>query len=296
MTLKTPKSKGQSRVVDDTDAYLEEIHHEVRLARMMNAPVRLTWWLLVINIVFWVGAKFYGMWLGDQGLASPYFNAEQLTFFTGMKVNELIAGGEWWRLISSQFVHLDAMHLLFNAYGIYILGRFIERCYGLRRMLVIYLASGTIGSLASFLTNPVPAGGASGAVYGLVGALMVFGFKYRKSLPPDLSKALTMGLVPWVVLSLGIGFIESIPMDNAAHIGGLVSGAAIAWIMASRFRQTVQTWTDKVIWALTAVCVVALVWTLAGWSYEATDCLGGVESYEACYPELVEEIEALRQG
>ena len=295
MTSKTSKAEGKSRVVDDQDAYLEQVHQEVRLVRMMNAPVLLTWWLLVINIAFWLAAKFYGMWLGDEGLASPFFNAEQLTFFTGMKVNEFIEAGQWWRLISSQFVHLDAMHILFNAYGIYILGRFIERCYGLRRMLVIYLASGTVGSLASFLTNPVPAGGASGAVYGLVGALMVFGFKYRKSLPPNLSKALTMGLVPWVVLSLAIGFIEAIPMDNAAHIGGLVTGAAIAWLMASRFRQRDKNWTDKAIWALTAVCVVALVWTLAGWSGEATQCLGGVDAYGECYPELVGEIESLRE-
>ena len=282
-------------VVEDTEKYLRKVHQEVRLVRMMSGPVVLMWWLLTVNVVFWFGAKFYGMWLGDQGLGSAYLNAEQLVFFTGMKVNEEIAAGAWWRLLSSQFVHLDLLHLLFNGYGIFVLGRFIERCYGIRRTLVIYLASGTVGSLASFLINTSPAGGASGAVYGLVGAAVVFGLKYRSSLPARLSKALTVGLAPWVVLSLGIGFLDAIPMDNAAHIGGLFTGAAVAWVMASRLRQGKRRWTDRATTVLMVVAGAALVWMLAGWSAEATRCLGSAVSYEGCYPELVEQIQMVQQ-
>lgn len=283
--------KRRATVVEDTDAYLEEVHREVRLVRMMNRPVVLTWWLLVINVVLWVIAKFYGMWLGDQGLASPYFNAEQLVFFTGMKVNDAIAAGDWWRLVSSQFVHLDMLHLLFNGYGIVVLGRFLERCYGIRRILVLYLTSGAVGAFASFVVNPSPAGGASGAVYGLVGAAVIFGIKYRKAIPAKLSWALTIGLAPWVVLSLAIGFLETIPMDNAAHIAGLFTGALVAAVMASRLRQDDATWTDAGLWTLTAVAVGLLVWTLAGWSQEVVDCLPGVDAYARCYPRLVEAIQ-----
>ena len=286
------RPKARAKAVEDPDAYLQSVHREVRLARMMNRPVVLTWWLLVINIVLWAVAKFYGMWLGDEGLASAYFNAEQLVFFTGMKVNEAIVGGDWWRLISSQFVHLDMLHLLFNGYGIFVLGRFLERCYGIRRMLVMYLSAGTVGSLASFLINPSPAGGASGAVYGLVGGAVVFGIKYRKSLPPELSRALTVGLGPWILLSLAIGFIDTIPMDNAAHIGGLFTGALVASLMASRLREQTPRWSQRGLWLLTALAAVCLVWTLAGWSEEATQCLGSVEAYSQCYPNLVEAITA----
>lgn len=282
--------KLRSSVVDDPDAYLERVHEEVRFVRMMNHPVVLTWWLLVINVVLWVVAKFYGMWLGDEGLASPYLNAEQLAFFTGMKFNEAIADGAWWRLISSQFVHLDILHLMFNGYGIFVLGKFLERCYGLRRMLILYLLSGTIGAFASFLINPAPAGGASGAVYGLVGGAVVFGIKYRKSLPPELGRALTIGLAPWIVLSLGIGFLDTIPMDNAAHVGGLVTGALVAAMMASRLRLETPKWSEWVLWALSAVAAAALIWTLAGWTDEVWRCLPSVEAYAQCYPELFEEI------
>ncbi len=278
---------------EETD--LKKIHQEIKLVRMMSRPVVLTWWFLGVNIALWLLAKGYGIWLGDQGLGSIYLNAEQLTFFTGMKVNEAIEGGAWWRLLSSQYVHLDMMHLLLNCYGIFVLGRFLERCYGARRMLVLYVASGTVGSLASFLINPTPAGGASGAVFGLVGGLVVFGIKYRKSLPPELSRALTVGLAPWVVLSVGVGFLDAIPMDNAAHIGGLVTGALIASVMASRLRQRESRWRQRGLWVLSALVIAALIWMIAGWSEEAVQCLGSVEAYGQCYPELVDEILRVRQ-
>lgn len=281
--------------VRDRHAYMDLVDRQVRLVRMMSKPVVLTWWLLVINVVFWVAAKTYGIWLGDQGLASPYLNAEQLSFFTGMKLNEAIRNGAWWRLVSSQFVHLDMLHLLFNCYGIFILGRFLERAYGMRRMLVLYLASGTVGGLASFLINPAPAGGASGAVYGLVGGLVVFGIKYRDSLPSELSRALTVGLAPWILLSLAVGFIDAIPIDNAAHVGGLITGAIVASAMASRLRQQrTPRWTKWGLWLLTSLAVAVLIWTLWWWSEEAMQCLGSVETYAACYPELVAEIEEFR--
>ena len=290
MTEEAPKARTTARVVEDTEAYLKKVHREVRLVRMMNAPVVLTWWLLGINVAFWVAAKFYGMWLGDQGLGSPYFNAEQLSFFTGMKVNEAIADGQWWRLVSSQFVHLDMLHLLFNCYGIFVLGKFLERCYGVRRMLVLYLTSGTVGALASFVINPAPAGGASGAVYGLVGGAVIFGIKYRDTLPRELSRALTVGLAPWIVLSLGIGFLDTIPMDNAAHVGGLLTGVLVAAFLGSRLSEDRPRWVDRAWWALVAVAGAVLVWTLAGWSEEAWQCLGSVEAYSECYPSLVEAI------
>lgn len=282
--------------IDDTPAYVEGVHRQVRLARIMSRPIWLTWWLIAVNLVLWLGAKGYGIWLGDLGLGSPYLNAEQLSFWSGMKLNAEIHGGQWWRLISSQFVHLDMLHLLFNGYGIYVLGRFFERAYGWRRMMVLYVLSGTAGGLASLAINPGPAGGASGAVYGLVGGLLVFGFKYRKWLPEKLSKALTVGLLPWVVLSIGIGFIDAIPMDNAAHVGGLLTGGIITVIMTSRLVQKRRRWTQWGLWALVAMVALVWLWTLGEWSAEATRCLAGVDAFESCYPDLVEQLEDAEQG
>ncbi len=284
-------SSDSADISPQTTYALRMIDREIKLAQMMTRPVILTWWLLALNGLFWLMAKGYGMWLVEAGLTTAYLNAEQLSFFTGMKYNAAIAEGQWWRLLSAQFVHLDILHLLFNGYGIYVLGCFFERAYGARRMLVLYIASGTIGSLASYWINAAPGGGASGAVYGLVGGLIVFGVKYRDWLPSGVSRALTLGLVPWVILSLGVGFIDAIPMDNAAHIGGLLTGALVAALMASRFRSREQGVSDRVVTALTVVAAAGYLWMMVGWSAEVTECLVDEESYRACYPELSAEIE-----
>lgn len=291
------KTARDPEVVSDPERYLDLVEREIHLARIMSRTVTLTWWLLAANIVFWLGARFYGLHLVDNlGLGTRWFNPEQLTFYTGMKVNEHIADGAWWRLISSQFVHLDFLHILFNGYGLFILGPILERFYGARRLFVLYLASGTVGALASFYFNEVPSGGASGAIYGLVGGLLVFGYKYRKSLPSRVSRAFTVGLMPWVGLSLAIGFFDGIPMDNAAHLGGLFSGALITFVMASRLKGRIHPITDKAFWGLSAIGVALLFATALMWSEEITQCTEDRASYIQCYPEISERFEELDPG
>jgi membrane associated rhomboid family serine protease len=273
----------------DADAYMDTIDREVRLARVLNRPVTATWWLLVVNVVIWVLAWGWGNTLG---IVTPYFNNEQLVLFTGMKVNELLEAGQWWRLISSQFVHLDIMHIAFNGYGLYVLGPMIERFFGWRRFLNLYLVAGTAGALASYWFTAMPSGGASGAIYGLVGALLVVGFKYRKQLPERVSKAFTVGMLPWVVLSLGIGFLDSLPMDNAAHLGGLFSGGLMVFVFRSRLRQRARSFGDYAVWTFTALAFGALLWTTAHWTEEVTECAtDGRQAYFACYPELEDQLE-----
>lgn len=275
-------------------SYLDAIERQIRLARIMEQPVVVTWWLLVANIVIWVGGLVFG-WariVETLGITSSYLKFEQLTLYTGMKVDRLILQGQWWRLFSSQFVHLDFLHIIFNGYGLYVLGPILERFYGRKRFFTLYLASGTLASFASFAINDVPSGGASGAIYGLVGGLLVFGWKYRDSLPDRLSRGFTVGLLPWVVLSLAIGFFESVPMDNAAHLGGLFSGGAIALFLHSRVRGATQQSRDTAVWVATLLGVAALIWTAAHWSDEITHCTESKSNYERCYPELVQPPDA----
>ncbi len=275
-----------------------DVHkREQALAGILQSKVRLSWWLLGVNVVLWGLAKFYGIFhlMPETGAAAAGFNAEQLVFYTGMKVNEQIEAGQWWRLLSSQFVHLDIMHILMNAYGLYLLGPMLERFYGARRLFVLYVLSGTVASLASYYFNDVPSGGASGAIYGLVGGLLVFGAKYRRILPQRVTRALTTGFLPWVVFGLSIGFIGSIPMDNAAHLGGLFSGAVLALVMASRLKEIsageprgIDRLGNVVVWILAAVCLAALVWMSVAWSQQVVQCTGDKISFVMCYPELVQ--------
>ncbi len=280
-----PSPRNDLGAVVDADA----LEREVRLARILKRPVTLTRWLLGINVVIWAIAFFWGNTLG---IVTPYFNNEQLVLYTGMKVNELLTAGQWWRLLSSQFVHLDIMHMAFNGYGLYVLGPIIERFYGWRRFLLIYLASGTVGALASFWFTEMPSGGASGAIYGLVGALLVIGFKYRDQLPERVSRSFTTGMLPWVVLSLGIGFLESMPMDNAAHLGGLFTGGLAVLVLRTRLGQRKRSLGDIGVWAFTIAAGLALLWMAESWAVEVVQCaVDGKEAYFECYPDLEAKLE-----
>lgn len=142
----------------------------------------------------------------------------------GANVDTLTKNGDYYRLFTSMFLHIGILHLLCNMYSLYILGKEVENVFGKVKYLIIYLLSGIAGSILSlaFNHNTICAG-ASGAIFGLLGALLYFGYYYRTYL----GATLTRSIIPVIVLNLIIGFTSS-GIDNAAHIGGLVGGILIA--------------------------------------------------------------------
>ena len=142
----------------------------------------------------------------------------------GANVDTLTKNGDYYRLFTSMFLHIGILHLLCNMYSLYIIGREVENVFGKVKYLIIYLLSGIAGSILSlaFNHNTICAG-ASGAIFGLLGALLYFGYYYRTYL----GATLTRTIIPVIVLNLIIGFTSS-GIDNAAHIGGLVGGILIA--------------------------------------------------------------------
>lgn len=142
----------------------------------------------------------------------------------GANVDTLTKNGDYYRLFTSMFLHIGILHLLCNMYSLYIIGKEVENVFGKVKYLIIYLLSGIAGSILSlaFNHNTICAG-ASGAIFGLLGALLYFGYYYRTYL----CVTLTRSIIPVIVLNLIIGFTSS-GIDNAAHIGGLVGGILIA--------------------------------------------------------------------
>lgn len=142
----------------------------------------------------------------------------------GANVDTLTKDGDYYRLFTSMFLHIGILHLLCNMYSLYIIGKEVENVFGKVKYLIIYLLSGIAGSILSlaFNHNTICAG-ASGAIFGLLGALLYFGYYYRTYL----GATLTRSIIPVIVLNLIIGFTSS-GIDNAAHIGGLVGGILIA--------------------------------------------------------------------
>jgi len=152
----------------------------------------------------------------------------------GAKVAPLIAAGEYWRLFTSMFLHIGVMHLFFNGYALLVIGTELERLLGPGRFSAIYLLSGLFGSLASYALSDSLAAGASGAIFGIIGALAAFFLVHRERLGAWGSRRLAnIGIV--IVFNLVLGFSQPGRIDNFAHVGGLLAGLALGWVLAPRY-------------------------------------------------------------
>src|SRR5262245_6725190 len=192
-------------------------------------------------------------------------NSSTLIAF-GAKTNALLRSGEWFRLITPIFIHAGLMHLLLNSYALWMVGMQVEKLYGSARFLLIYLLSGVGGVAGSYFGQAfldkldAPSVGASGAIFGFFGVLAVFGYRYRREMPPATRRAMTAGVLPVIVINLFIGF--TIPfIDNSAHIGGLLTGAALALIIP--YIAPGRERVSKTGLLIVAVCVAVIVYCFA---------------------------------
>ncbi len=133
-----------------------------------------------------------------------------------------VQAGEYWRLLTASFLHGDIIHLLVNMYSLNIIGTQVETFLGRTKYLIVYLGSALTASLLSSIITKSLSLGASGAIFGLLGCLVYFGYHYRLYL----GKTLKTQLLPVIILNLSIGFLMPY-IDNAGHIGGLIGGGFI---------------------------------------------------------------------
>ena len=223
----------------------------VRFARaVLNRPYKFTIALLVANLFV-----FLLMWASSRlSLNALVISFPDLVLIAyGAQLNYLIAAPnhQWWRLVTSMFVHIDVLHMGMNMFSLLILGPFVEKLYGSAKFIVFWVVSGIAGSLAMYLTlRPSlargifgsflfravdgPSAGASGALFGLIGVLFVFGIKYRHELPEGFKRVFGTGLLPIIFINLFIGFVGRSFIGNAAHLGGLFTGAALAVVIDYR--------------------------------------------------------------
>jgi rhomboid protease GluP len=176
-----------------------------------------------LMLIVALGAIF-GWQLSVGALAS-----EESIIAAGALVRERIAQGEWWRLLSATVLHGNVEHIIGNAMSLYILGMASEHAYGTRSMLLIYLASGLAGSLLSAAMSAGPSVGASGAIFGLMGAVMVLFWKHHHELMVR-DKRIGVVVAAWALFTIATGLMTPM-IDNAAHLGGMFGGMAVAWTM-----------------------------------------------------------------
>ena len=162
----------------------------------------------------------------------------------GASYEPFLRQGQFWRLVMPMFLHLGWLHLGMNMFVLFILGPVLEAMYGYGRFLVLYVGAGVCGSFASMTISHNVAAGASGAIMGVAGAILVGGYVHRAELPYRMARVFRRGRLPvmllvFVVMELVVD--RSIPqIDHWGHIGGLVGGALAALAIPPPRRESVD--------------------------------------------------------
>ena len=246
----------------------------IRFARaVLNRPYKFTIGLLIANLFV-----FMLMW-ESSGLSFSVLShvfPDPVLIAYGAQLNTLINGPyhQWWRVITSMFVHINLVHLLVNMFSLLMIGPFVEKLYGSAKFLVFWVVTGIAGAVGTYLTfrpglarGPLgtfifrgvdgPAAGASGALFGLVGVLFVFGIKYRRELPEGFKRVFGTGLLPIILINLFIGFVGRSFIGNSAHLSGLFAGAAVALFVD--YRRPGARASIATIWRVLQVLALAVI-------------------------------------
>lgn len=152
----------------------------------------------------------------------------------GALVREHVLNGEWWRMVTAMFLHGGPDHLIGNMIALFIVGMACEHGFGFWRTLFVYLGSGLAGSALSMAAGPGPSVGASGAIFGVLGAVVVMLYRHQDRFYVR-DKRIGFVLAIWAGWQLLTGFVTPF-IDNFAHLGGLLGGAALALVLEPRLR------------------------------------------------------------
>lgn len=182
---------------------------------------------------------------------------------------DLVADGEWWRIVTSTFLHADFLHLLANMYGLWQIGMIVKNYYGNRFLWSSYIITGVMGSVFSIIFLPNTATvGASGAVFGLMGVLL--GATFRRSRFGVELPFGTTDILPLALYAFAAVFLPGFAVNNWAHLGGFVAGIALGWLLPhklshqSRSELRVEqglTYATVVVFGLCYILMVSAVYS-----------------------------------
>lgn len=217
--LKSDKSDAVDFFKMTEDMNKKSMEEEKTFKRWNNKPSKFNATNIIIAVNIIVFILMYLLGNGSE-------DSKTLLMF-GANYAPLVKMGEAYRVVTSMFIHIGLIHILCNMYALKCIGPEIEKFYGSKKFLIIYLLSGIVGSLVSCVFTPdALSAGASGAIFGLFGSLLYFGTEFRSTLDGILRSP----IMPVIVVNLALGFI--IPgIDIFAHIGGLVAGYLLSKIL-----------------------------------------------------------------
>lgn len=221
-------TKDINKANEDSSIKAEEIFKK-------KTPI-ITYLLILINVIVFAITYIYGSGIEPNVLVK----------FGGL-ISTTNYSFNLSRIFTSMFLHVSIVHLILNMYSLYVLGSQLESFYGKFKFLVIYLVSGIAGNLLTLplLQSNVVSVGASGAIFGLMGSLLYFGYHYRVYL----GTVIKSQIIPLIVLNLLIGFLVT-SINNFAHIGGLVGGILISIVVGVKYKTSTSERINGIIMSL----------------------------------------------
>ena len=219
------------KISDDISKHNKVDAEHIESVFKMKYPI-VTYLLIALNVILYV---------------VPVLTNSYDTIINNFCVyGPLIKAGQYYRIITGAFLHGGILHLAFNCYALYVIGSQLESYLGKVRYLIIYLFSAVTASLFSMIFNSNPSIGASGAIFGLMGALVYFGYHYRVYL----GNVLKSQIIPLILFNLLIGALST-GIDNFAHIGGLIGGLLITSALGIKYKSSTSQMVNG--WILSAI-------------------------------------------
>ena len=218
-----PRAEAVSEAVLITDSMLADTRIDFERGMRYASPFTLG--LIVVL------AAVFGWQVASGSLA----DTASITA-SGALLRERVLGGEVWRLVTAAFLHGGVDHLVGNLISLYVLGLGCEHALGTRGMAMVYLASAIGGAALSMAFSPGPSVGASGAIFGLMSALVVVLHRERDRIMVR-DRRIGVVIVAWAAYTFVLGAVDPV-VDNGAHLGGLVAGALIGSLVPVRLLRT----------------------------------------------------------
>ena len=234
------------KLTSEINKKTEQDAHKAEEIFKRNRPI-ITYILIALNICVFIAMYIWGNGSED--------NTTLLMFGANNRFFVLYLN-QFYRLITSSFIHIGILHLFVNMYSLYIIGSQIENFFGKIKYLIIYLGSAIFGSLLSICFHSGISAGASGAIFGLLGAIAYFGYHYRLYL----GNVIRTQIIPIIILNLLLGFLTP-GIDNAGHIGGLIGGIFISMICGLKYKENKSERINGIV--LTGIFIAFIVFLIS---------------------------------
>lgn len=192
--------------------------------------------LIAINVVIWLACVAMSL-QGPDAISEP--SPEQLFHWGGLAASAVFKDGEYWRLLSATFLHASWLHIGMNMLVLWVFGRYTLQWYGNLQFLLLYLGSALAGSALSlsFAAQQQVSVGASGAILGVMAAVVAGLLQHRQRVPEATFWRLMQSVGVYLILVVVEGF-RGEAVDNAAHVGGVLAGAVMAWLLVEKIEAT----------------------------------------------------------